>query len=83
MSGMGGQGIRIEGLSKRYGARTVVDHLSMQVQRGEIYGFLGLNGAGKTTTIRALLGMIRPESGSVRVLGQPVGPHGRGLRSVQ
>jgi ABC-2 type transport system ATP-binding protein len=46
--------------------------------RGEIYGFLGLNGAGKTTTIRALLGMIRPSAGSVKVLGQAVGPNGRG-----
>jgi ABC-2 type transport system ATP-binding protein len=48
------------------------------VKRGEIYGFLGLNGAGKTTTIRALLGMIRPSTGSVRVLGQALGPNGRG-----
>src|SRR6185436_15259795 len=45
---------------------------------GEIYGFLGLNGAGKTTTIRTLLGMIRPTEGNVRVLGQAVGPNGRG-----
>jgi ABC-2 type transport system ATP-binding protein len=45
---------------------------------GEIYGFLGLNGAGKTTTIRALLGMIHPSQGSVKVLGQPVGPNGHG-----
>jgi ABC-2 type transport system ATP-binding protein len=48
------------------------------VEPGEIYGFLGLNGAGKTTTIRALLGMIRPSSGSIKVLGQSVGPNGRG-----
>jgi ABC-2 type transport system ATP-binding protein len=48
------------------------------VGEGEIYGFLGLNGAGKTTTIRALLGMIRPSAGSVKVLGQVVGPNGRG-----
>ena len=50
----------------------------MRVKPGEIYGFIGLNGAGKTTTIRALLGMIRPSSGSVQVLGQAVGPNGRG-----
>jgi ABC-2 type transport system ATP-binding protein len=55
-----------------------VDSVTLHVERGEIYGFLGLNGAGKTTTIRALLGMIRPSSGSVRVLGQAVGPNGRG-----
>jgi len=48
------------------------------VKQGEIYGFLGLNGAGKTTTIRALLGMIRPSAGDVKVLEQAVGPNGRG-----
>ena len=65
-------------LSKTYGAVHAVDSVNLRVGRGEIYGFLGLNGAGKTTTIRALLGMIRPGAGSVRVLGEPVGPNGRG-----
>jgi ABC-2 type transport system ATP-binding protein len=66
------------GLSKTYGSVRAADSVSLRVGRGEIYGFLGLNGAGKTTTIRALLGMIRPSAGSVKVLGQPVGPNGRG-----
>jgi ABC-2 type transport system ATP-binding protein len=66
------------GLSKSYGAVRAVDAVNLRVGRGEIYGFLGLNGAGKTTTIRALLGMIRPGAGTVCVLGQPVGPNGRG-----
>ncbi len=66
------------GLSKFYGAVHAVDSVDLRVGRGEIYGFLGLNGAGKTTTIRALLGMIRPGAGSVKVLGEPVGPNGRG-----
>ena len=70
--------IEITGLSKRYGPVTAVDDLSMIVRAGEIYGFLGLNGAGKTTIIRAILGMIKPSAGSVRVLGEPVGPDGRG-----
>lgn len=70
--------IETTGLSKSFGRVQAVDLVSLRVQRGEIYGFLGLNGAGKTTTIRALLGMIRPSAGSVRVLGQPVGPNGRG-----
>jgi len=65
-------------LSKSYGRVLAVDSVSLSVGRGEIYGFLGLNGAGKTTTIRALLGMIRPTTGSARVLGQAVGPGGRG-----
>jgi ABC-2 type transport system ATP-binding protein len=70
--------IETNGLSKFYGPVRAVDSVSLRVGRGEIYGFLGLNGAGKTTTIRALLGMIRPSAGSVKVLGQDVGPNGRG-----
>ena len=75
--------IETHGLSKNYGPVHAVNSIDLRVGRGEIYGFLGLNGAGKTTTIRALLGMIRPSAGSVRVLGQAVGPNGRGpWRSV-
>ena len=65
-------------LSKSFGQVRAVESISLRVGQGEIYGFLGLNGAGKTTTIRALLGMIRPSTGSVKVLGQAVGPNGRG-----
>src|SRR4029078_8342127 len=65
-------------LVKLYVAIIAVDAVSLRVARGEIYGFLGLNGAGKTTTIRALLGMIRPSKGTIKVLGQPVGPNGNG-----
>jgi len=61
--------IETNGLSKSYGSVRAVDSVNLHVGHGEIYGFLGLNGAGKTTTIRALLGMIRPSAGSVRVLG--------------
>jgi ABC-2 type transport system ATP-binding protein len=70
--------IETSGLSKFFGQVRAVDSINLRVGPGEIYGFLGLNGAGKTTTIRALLGMIRPSAGSVRVLGQVVGPYGRG-----
>jgi len=70
--------IETNGLSKSYGQVRAVDSVNLRVKQGEIYGFLGLNGAGKTTTIRALLGMIRPSAGSVQVLGQAVGPNGRG-----
>jgi len=65
-------------LTKRFGDVLAVDSIDLRVGVGEIYGFLGLNGAGKTTTIRALLGMIRPSEGEVKVLGQAVGPNGRG-----
>ncbi len=60
--------IETEDLGKRYGDVTAVEHLSLRVTEGEIYAFLGLNGAGKTTTIRMLLGMIKPTSGTARVL---------------
>lgn len=70
--------IAADRLSKQYGPVCAVNSVTLRVERGEIYGFLGLNGAGKTTTIRALLGMVRPSAGSVKVLGQAVGPKGRG-----
>jgi len=70
--------IETNGLSKFYGDVRAVDSVNLRVKPGEIYGFLGLNGAGKTTTIRALLGMVRPSQGNVKVLDQAVGPNGRG-----
>jgi len=67
-----GLAIDVEGLTKRYGDRTVVDHLSMQVRRGEIYGFLGPNGSGKTTSIRMMCGLLTPDEGSGHTLGLDV-----------
>lgn len=75
--------IGTSGLTKRYGPVLAVDGLDLQVDRGEIYGFLGRNGAGKTTTIRMLLGLVRPTAGTVRVLGNAVDGGGQGwLRRV-
>jgi ABC-2 type transport system ATP-binding protein len=70
--------IQIDNLTKRYGARTAVDGVSLAVAPGEIVGFLGPNGAGKTTTILMLLGIVPPTSGTVRVLGEAM--HERALR---
>jgi len=70
--------IQTSSLTKSYPGVVAVDDLNLNVQKGEIYGFLGLNGAGKTTTIRALLGMINPNAGEIKVLGETVGPYGRG-----
>ncbi len=56
-------------LTKRYRRHVVVDKLSMTVERSDIFGFLGQNGAGKSTTLRMALGLVRPTSGQVRVLG--------------
>ena len=61
--------IEIDQLSKTYGTIQAVKGLSLSVQQGEIFGFLGPNGAGKTTTIRCMLDVIRPTSGTIRVLG--------------
>ena len=61
--------IELESVSKRYGARTVVDGVSFAVRRGEILGFLGPNGAGKTTTLRMIAGVITPSAGRVSVAG--------------
>ncbi len=61
--------LQTEKLTKKYRRRVVVDGLSMKVERGDIFGFLGQNGAGKSTTIRIALGLVRPTSGRVRVLG--------------
>jgi ABC-2 type transport system ATP-binding protein len=69
--------LKLDGVSKRYGAFTAVDDLSFAVKRGAILGFLGPNGAGKTTTLRMILGLVAPSAGRVEVLGQT---DGRALR---
>jgi len=65
--------IETHGLTRRFGARTVVDGLDLQVQAGAITGFLGPNGAGKTTTFSLLLGLLKAHGGSCQVLGYPPG----------
>ncbi len=62
-----------EALTKRYGQVMAVDAVDLTVRPGEVYGFLGPNGAGKTTTLHMLLGLVRPTSGTARVLGHPPG----------
>jgi ABC-2 type transport system ATP-binding protein len=64
--------IDVEGLTKRFGDKTVVDNFSMQVPRGAIYGFLGPNGSGKTTTIRMICGLLTPDAGRGLVLGHDI-----------
>ena len=69
--------LKLEGVTKRYGAFTAVRDLSFGVKRGAILGFLGPNGAGKTTTLRIILGLVTPTTGRVEVLGET---DGRSLR---
>ncbi|HML21609.1 MAG TPA: ABC transporter ATP-binding protein [Aggregatilinea sp.] len=64
--------IDVQGLTRRFGSFTAVDHISFSIPRGQIFGFLGPNGSGKTTTIRMLLGLLSPSEGTALVLGHDV-----------
>ena len=70
--------LKLDGVSRRYGAFAAVSDLSFSVERGAILGFLGPNGAGKTTTLRMILGLVAPSAGRVEVLGET---DGRRLRA--
>ncbi|HYM10424.1 MAG TPA: ATP-binding cassette domain-containing protein [Bryobacterales bacterium] len=67
--------IKVEGLTKRYGRTTAVDHISFEVEKGQIVGFLGPNGAGKTTTMRVLTCFLPPTEGTASVAGFDVLEH--------
>ena len=64
--------IAVEGLTKVYGKRTALDHVTFTVPEGEIFGFVGPNGAGKTTTLRILAALLEPTAGSAFVDGSDV-----------
>ena len=72
--------VSVEGLTKRFGDHTVVDHVSMEIEKGEIVGFLGPNGSGKTTTIRMICGLLTPDGGSGTVLGHDVLTESRAIK---
>ncbi len=67
-----GAAVRLERVTRRYGARVALDGLSLEVPEGSIFGLLGPNGAGKTTTFAILCGFVRPSSGRVFLLGEPL-----------
>ncbi len=74
--------LEVKDLVRVYGNLTAVDHLSLQVREGEVFGFLGPNGAGKTSSIRMMCGLLKPTSGEVYIHGQPVfASPGRSLRT--
>src|SRR5260370_12080556 len=74
--------IEIKDLCKRFGSFVAVDHLSLSVQQGEIFGLLGPNGSGKTTTINMISGLSIPTSGEVRVMGYDVRHEARQVRQI-
>ncbi|WP_066081970.1 ABC transporter ATP-binding protein [Pseudoclavibacter albus] len=69
--------LEIQGITKTYGDRRVLDGVSFTVKPGRLTGFVGANGAGKTTTMRSILGLVEPEAGQVLVDGKPIGPRDR------
>jgi ABC-2 type transport system ATP-binding protein len=73
--------IHTEGLTRYFGDFLAVDHISFEVQAGEVVGYLGPNGSGKTTTIRMLLGLLRPSQGTARVLGYDISKQAEEIRA--
>jgi len=67
--------IKVQALSKNFGALKAVDQLSFEVEAGQVYGFLGQNGSGKSTTIRMLLSLIHPSEGHIEIFGQSLTEH--------
>ncbi|MEW9702118.1 ABC transporter ATP-binding protein [Paenibacillus sp. SI8] len=67
--------VQIEHITKRIGSKTIIDNLSFDVPRGEVFGFLGPNGAGKTTTIRMMVGLMSITQGDIRIGGQSIRTH--------
>jgi ABC-2 type transport system ATP-binding protein len=74
--------ITIQGLTKRYGAKTAVDDITCTIEPGRVTGFLGPNGAGKSTTMRMVVGLDRPSAGTVTVNGKRYADHRAPLREV-
>jgi ABC-2 type transport system ATP-binding protein len=72
--------LQIENLSKKFNDLLAVDHISFQVNPGEIFGFLGPNGAGKTTTINCICGLLKPDTGSIRIDNEEITSSGTKIR---
>jgi ABC-2 type transport system ATP-binding protein len=73
--GNGGVALEVTNISKSYGSVRAVADVTLSVSRGEIVGLLGPNGAGKSTTMKSVLGLLRPEAGTIRILGRDVSEH--------
>jgi len=80
--GSGEIAVHVEGLVKRFGEQTAVDHVDFSVRAGSVFGLLGPNGAGKTTIVRMLATLTRPDGGTARVAGLDVAKHAQAVRRV-
>ena len=69
--------LEVDGVNKRFGDFKAVENLSFSLNKGDVFGFLGPNGAGKSTSIRMMLGLIKPDSGEIKVMGRPTNGSGR------
>ena len=67
--------LKLSGLSKKFDSRTAVDHISLEIHEGEIFGLLGPNGAGKSTTLNMVCSLLKPTSGSIEVFGMDAAKH--------
>src|SRR5258707_13868838 len=74
--------IEVEGLTKRFGTFTAVDHVSFTVGKGSIFGFLGPNGSGKSTMIRMLCGILEPSGGTARIGGHDIIREGEAIKKM-
>lgn len=74
--------LKAEGVTKKFGDLTAVNQLNMELQKGEIYGFLGPNGSGKTTAINCFMGILRPDAGTIDVLGYDIPKDRRKARQL-
>lgn len=64
--------LRVEGLTKKFGSKKVIDDISFEVKENSVFGFIGKNGAGKTTTMKMILGLLKPDGGTISVCGERV-----------
>lgn len=73
--------LKIQGLSKKFDGKTVVDHISLEIQKGEIFGLLGPNGAGKSTTMNMICSLLKPTSGEISLFGLGIGANSKEIKS--
>lgn len=72
--------LKLEGLSKKFDGKIVVDHISLEIEQGEIFGLLGPNGAGKSTTMNMICSLLKPTGGDVKLFGMEANKQGKEIK---